>query len=249
MTAASFPHQRLTRRATVCEGDNVIDALRRGVIPQPQAMEQRAHEQARHRSGGFQIVLIEIPEIAHGGMAIADVRRVGSRDDPFGGPGLAGDDEIIAAQIQLFQRKRHQGEVFLVMPHASRKLLDECRVDRMGGDGWGERLGADGMRIDIRLWKNPAQGFDDLFPAAHARKPVMDNGYAQMRQCSFIHAIFLGVFSGNLLWGGNGRRTRRTHTRRGSRVRSLWRGYLPTPQTAPGCGVISMTRRRVRAGS
>ena len=110
-------------------------------------------------------------------MAIADVRRVGPGDDPFGGPGLAGNDEIIAAQIQLLQRKRHQGKVFLVMPHASRKLLDKCRMDRVGRNGFGERLGAYDMRVDIRLWKNPAQGFDDFFSAAHTRKPVMDNGY------------------------------------------------------------------------
>ena len=119
-------------------------------------MEQRAHEQARHRSGGIQIVLIEIPEIAHGRMAVADVRRVGPGDDSLGGPGLAGDDEIIAAQIQLFQRKRHQGKVFLVMPHASRKLLNKCRMNRVGRNGFGERLGAYDMRVDIRLRKNPA---------------------------------------------------------------------------------------------
>ena len=63
-------------------------------------------------------------------------------------------------------------------------------MDRVGRNGFGERLGAYDMRVDIRLWKNPAQGFDDFFSAAHTRKPVMDNGYAQMRQCSFIHAIF-----------------------------------------------------------
>lgn len=235
--------------ARVC--DNVIDALCRGIIPQPQPMEQRAHEQTRHRSGGFQIVLIKIPEIAHWRMAIADVRRVGPGDDPFGGPGLAGNDEIIAAQIQLLQRKRHQGKVFLVMPHASRKLLDKCRMDRVGRNGFGERLGAYDMRVDIRLWKNPAQGFDDFFSAAHTRKPVMDNGYAQMRQCSFIHAIFPRRF----LWEPFVKREQSADTPNPypagcSRGTHLVKGCAsPIPQAVLGCGVISMTRRRVRAGS
>ncbi len=37
-------------------------------------------------------------------MAVAYVRRVGPCDDAFGGTGFAGNNQIVTAQVELFQR-------------------------------------------------------------------------------------------------------------------------------------------------
>lgn len=72
----------------------------------------------------------------------------------------------------------------------------------------------------------------------------MDNGYAQMRRCSFIHAIFLRRF----LWELFVKREQSTGTPSPyptgySQGMHLMKGYTsPIPQAVLSYGVISMTR-------
>ena len=44
-------------------------------------------------------------------MAVADVKRFWGRDDAFRGTGLAADDEIVVANIQVLERHWHEREV------------------------------------------------------------------------------------------------------------------------------------------
>src|ERR1022692_1695553 len=37
---------------------------------------------------------------------------------------------------------------------------------------------------DVRVWQDPAQGFNDLFPSPHAEKPIMNNGALHSTQSS-----------------------------------------------------------------
>ena len=125
---------------------------------------------------------MHVPEVAHGGMAIADVRHVGPDDDPLGRTRLAGDDQIVGAQVKLLQCQRHQGQIVAKTRGRAGQLLDEGRADGVGEQRGRERFRPDRVGVEVGLRKKSAQGLDDFFPAAHPYQPVMHDGYPQVRK-------------------------------------------------------------------
>ena len=66
-------------------------------------------------------------------MHIADMARSGRDDHALGRAALGRDHEIIARQVQFFQRARHQSQVFLVMFTRARESRDPGLENRAPG--------------------------------------------------------------------------------------------------------------------
>ena len=102
---------------------------------------------------------------------------------PFAGPELAGDDEVVTAQIEILERERHERQQRLVAAGGTRDALQEGRGDLVSADFVGDGGGVVDEREYIGVGIKIAQGFDDLFATPHGYKPIMYNRYA--------HDIFL----------------------------------------------------------
>jgi hypothetical protein len=92
--------------------------------------------------------MIEVPDVPHRGMAVANMHGIWMRNDALCGPGFAADDQIITAKIELLECHRHEWQVLLVHTCRKRQVPDEGCCDPVTGDGPG-----DGFRqIDVGVY-------------------------------------------------------------------------------------------------
>ena len=102
-------------------GNEMIHRLRRTQIVTPQTVFEQRHCELSGETGSPVIVVVHIPEITHRGMAITDMNCSGWFPDPFCRTGFTGNDQIIAAEIQPAQRRRHQRQILLAVVPRSGK--------------------------------------------------------------------------------------------------------------------------------
>ena len=155
-------------------GDELVDALRGGVIPLAQQRGDGGHQRALPGGRPFvQVGGVEIPDIAHGRVAVADVAGGGGREDALGGAGFAADDEIVTREIELLEREWHYWEQRAI-PAAKR--VEERGADAMGADHGTDAGGIVEESEDIGIGEQAAEGFEDGFAAAMIEEPVVDQG-------------------------------------------------------------------------
>lgn len=138
--------------------------------------EGRASEEAE--ASGALVAMIEIPEITHGGVAIADMAGVRGGEDAFRGTRFGTDDQIVAAEIELLERERVERKEMAVPAAAARNFLQEGSLNGTATEGIGKILGIDDHREEIGSGKHGSDGFDDALAAAIGDKPVVDDGDA-----------------------------------------------------------------------
>ena len=139
------------------------------------------HQELGDKSGALPIVVDHIPNVTHRRMAIADMHGAGRWNDTFGWPGLAANDQIVAAQIDLLERDRHQWKISLVMAASEGKRIDESRADLVPPDRFGDRLRIINMGENIGFWKEFAKTFEYFFASPHRDQPIMDNSHLHNR--------------------------------------------------------------------
>ncbi len=101
------------------------------------------------------------------------MRAFRARQHAFGGSGFAGNDQIITAEIQLFQRQGHERKIFLVQPSAGGQTLDECRRNVPGLQQWGKALPVQHVRENVGLRVEAAQRFEHPLAPPHIDQPIM----------------------------------------------------------------------------
>ena len=144
-------------------------------------MEHRGHQHALDPPESGRVLVAHVPDIAHGGMAIADMQRAGTGEHALGGSRFAGNDEVVAPQVELFQSQRHEGQIFLVPAPGKGQGTDEGGRDRTARQARGQGCAVEHEGEDVGLGKEAAQLLDDLFAAALGHKPVMHDRCFQMR--------------------------------------------------------------------
>src|SRR5579884_1216226 len=111
-------------------------------------------------------------------MAIADVARIGARDDTLCRPRFTADDEIVVAEIEILERDGHERKQPAV---EAPQRIQTGHVYAVAPNGIGEpgRIAEEGVDVGIR--EHAAERFQNLFATAHAEQPVMDQSDAHLR--------------------------------------------------------------------
>src|SRR5262245_26085282 len=89
--------------------DEMVNAHGCRGVPSANVMTERRHQKPPQPARPAAVVMKHVPDVAHWRVAIADVNCVGWGNDPFGWSRFAAYNEVIAAQIELLERERHQG--------------------------------------------------------------------------------------------------------------------------------------------
>ena len=172
----------------------MVDPLGRERVPGTDVVGGGQHQRALQQAGRAAVLVEHVPDVAHGRVAVADVDGAGRRDHALGRPGFAADDQVVAAQVELLQRHRHQRQVVLVELRREGQPADEALDHPPAADQRAHRLGLVDVDEEVGLRIHPEQGFHDLLPAAHADEPVMDDGDA--------HAVTASIERGGCLCPG-----------------------------------------------
>ena len=117
--------------------DEEIDPVGANPVPEPESMRDRGTDQPldRARPARRKIIGGQIPEIADGSVAIADVKRIGPRDDALRRAMADRDDQVVAAQIEGLDRFREGCDVPTVAAPPQRHLRDPGFMNGMRFDG------------------------------------------------------------------------------------------------------------------
>ena len=82
-----------------------------------------------------EVGLAHLPDVAHGRVAVAEVERVGRRDDPLGHAVAGADDNVKAREVELLDRQGEERQIPPVVPDDPRRHLQEAGADRVRFDG------------------------------------------------------------------------------------------------------------------
>ncbi len=115
--------------------------------------------------------------------------RVRAAEHALGRAGLAGNDQIVPAQVKLLQSQGHERQVELVMPDAPRQALDKGRADGLFPQQRRKPRAIHAVRVDVGLRVQTAESFQNLLAAPHAYKPVMNqcDAHIFLQIISYIH--------------------------------------------------------------
>ena len=156
----AFLHRRRIR-------DEMVDAICRMAIPNPQHREQGRQE---HLDRLWNLELVHIahgirPQVTRRRVAVADVNGSRARDDAFGECTRARDHYIELPQVVGLRSGWHEGDVPLVAGLRERELLEERRSNvlvlerrhfgRIKNEGVGGCLGPDFLENPQHLFRTP----------------------------------------------------------------------------------------------
>ena len=163
----------------------MIDPMGGGDIPDAQPSEQPAGVHAPQPAldpGVVQILVLQIPDIAHRRVHVADVRLVRPGDHPLGNSVVTGNDKVIAAQVELLDGNRHQPEILAEVTAGERQALQECRLDPVPLQKIALQLIHEiDHGEDIGRREAAQQLFQDAFRPGIRLQPLMHDGNAQPR--------------------------------------------------------------------
>ena len=158
-------------------GDEMIDAGGRPHVPDAHALEDHARQEARpavEEPGFAQILVLEVPGVAHGGVAVADVQLVRPGYHALGHGMAVGDDQVVARQVVLLDGEGHEPQEIAVEIFDEGDLLHEARLHDMRQDHRAVLLRQEIYQSeDIRLRIFRKHGLENLLGAGIGRKPLM----------------------------------------------------------------------------
>lgn len=157
-------------------GHEAVDALGAAQVVAAQGRGEEAHGQATGQAGAAVVVVGQIPEVAHGGVAVAEVAGVGRFADALDGAGLTADEQVEAREVPPAKGERHEGEVGLATAATLRQVGDEALVDGVGQEVGRDGRTSAGVGVDRRLGEPAGDGLQHLFAAAHGEEPIMEQG-------------------------------------------------------------------------
>jgi hypothetical protein len=147
-------------------------------IPPSQPGHDGPEELALDSSDAFRSEVFRelIPGVAHGGVAIADVRGRRCPDRRLDRAVAAADDQIVAVEIEEFDERWIERKKVTVVAGGARDPLHRGGPDRLPLDSWRDRAWDSQEGIDRRAGVEFADRFEDFLAAAHAGQPVVENG-------------------------------------------------------------------------
>ncbi|OPZ70387.1 MAG: hypothetical protein BWY83_01667 [bacterium ADurb.Bin478] len=157
-------------------GDKTVDTDAAGYIPHTQIIGKQRHQPFFHCVHFFRrkVLGVLVPDIAHGRVAIAEVKRIGPRNDSFGHAMAGGEDQIVGAQVKPLHRCGKQRKITAVAGFDAGQLLYERGDDGPAFDRRGDRSRKVHQGVNIRIGHKTAQGFENLFSPSHAGQPIMN---------------------------------------------------------------------------
>lgn len=144
----------------------------------PEIIFENGHSDLAAQSGITVIIFVHIPQIPHGGMAVADMGGMRRFPDPFCRTGFAGEDQIVLRKIQFGKCAGHQRQIFLTVDPCAGQFPDECFIHGVFRDRRFHFVVIIRMGINIRIRIKFTEFREDVFAAAHIHKPVV-------KECSF----------------------------------------------------------------
>ena len=136
-------HRRVDHRArpTVCARNAIGDERRNRhegghaigcpQVPPAQPFQHCAGQPSHHaavHAGFLQVLLAQVPRIAHGGAAMAQMERIVARPRALGNGMRVGDHHVVGPQIQRGDGQRHERQQGAVVPRDAGDPLQERRA-------------------------------------------------------------------------------------------------------------------------
>src|ERR1700761_180455 len=115
-------------------GNEMIDPLRARMVPKPYPVQEIPGQGTLEtflNTRLSQVLFLQIPSIAHGRIAIADMELTGRGDYALRHSMGVADDQVILRQVQLLYGKWHDRQEALVDVLNKRNLLQDRRLNRL----------------------------------------------------------------------------------------------------------------------
>ena len=125
-------------------GDHHLRPLRRAEVPDPGGVQHAAGEPALRPGlhlGLPQVLVLQVPGVAHRRMHVGDMRLVGPGEDAVGDAVVARDHKIVTGHVELFHGERPQR---LLSSSAQRNCVDIIAAHLHPAHAW---LGSDRARF------------------------------------------------------------------------------------------------------
>ena len=155
----------------------VAGGARRGRdVPFPQSRDGGGLQRTQAGPPGRKVEVELLVRVPHRRVAVAEVRHTGRRDRALGDAMRRRDDEVEPGEVErLDGRGKERQEVAVVTPR-EREAIQPRRPDRVALDRGRDRAGDVEEREDRGLGHERQDRLEDLFAAAHAVQPVVDDG-------------------------------------------------------------------------
>ena len=115
-----------------------------------------------------------VPDIAHGGQAIAEMRNPLLGADILGHGVADGEHEIVALDFEMAGGPGVERQQLAVMaPHAGKSIQGRS-PNLQGIDGGGCRPWLVEERVEVSLGQRACEGIEYAFAASHAGHPIVD---------------------------------------------------------------------------
>ena len=141
-------------------------------IPSSQRRGERLHQQASRAAR--KIIVEAVPHVAHGSVAIAEV-RLAARIDSLGHGVAGGDDQIEGAEVPCPHRAREERQQRPVVADPRGEPLQARGVDGVRLDLRGDAALKMKEREDLRAGNHVEDALEHRLPTAHAGQPVVDD--------------------------------------------------------------------------
>ena len=179
------------RRHVTAVGGEMVHPWCRGHVPGAKPFGDDGHREPGEapQAAGAEVVVVAVPDIAHGGVAIAEVQRSRRRLHALGHAMRAADHEVEAREVDRRGRGREERQVAPVAAVHLGQPLHEGGVDLPRLELGCDRPLHVEQGEDGRVWKEASQGEKDLLTAPHSREPVVDEGDPGQREGSAASAV------------------------------------------------------------
>ena len=144
-------------------------------VPRSQIGRDDVRGDARGEAGasGAEVGVELIPDVAHRGVDVGEVRRVRRRLAALG-DGVAGrDDQVVAGEIERLDGAGEERQVVTPARRREREALEEAGGDSVALDDRAGGVGHVDQREDVRGRVHQAELLEDALAAAQAGEPVV----------------------------------------------------------------------------
>ena len=157
----------------------------RGGIPAGQRPEHGPQQPVGHRSHapGAEIRVELVPRVTHRREAVAEVARPPGLHDRLRRAMAGADDQVVAVEVELLDRHGEERQAVAVEASNARQALEERRPRPKTFDGGRHAAGHVHQRQQIGGRVHPAEHFEDLLAASHARQPIVHQHDARGAHC------------------------------------------------------------------
>ena len=166
-------------------GDEMRDARAAAPVPVAQpvehAMDERAAQPGREPAR-CEVLVPQVPCVAHRRVAIADVELRGRRPHALGDGVRAGDDEVVGGDVERFDRPRKQRQQQPKVTARTGHSLQERRARALAEQPRPLRVGQEvDQREEVALRIGAHDFREHVFAAAPGVEPIVHDGDARRR--------------------------------------------------------------------